>query len=462
MLAIQRPTDGITLLKSGSDLVVAGYASVELVDKQGDLITRGALRDAFDGFMKGDKYRNVQLAHSNIQVGEVIDNYIDSNGRMWKSEVDDTGMFVVVQLRNDIEKAREVAAEIRKGNLRGFSIGGQAFKRVRKSDMEKGDYQEISKMELHEVTICEKGINPEAQFRILKEDTTMTDDNSDLNGIMSRLEARLDAMEKGELPPALREHMKGKEGSDEPKEEKKTEEKGDDEMKDEKKDDKMYMDKGEYSDVISSEYLSWMENTLKSAGVDTMGARAHFDNLEKAQLGGFDNPDAVDGADYFGGQVRGRGQENGSPSTGAINAITASGGKTPAGAMGPASLSKGYLNNDNVSDADIEAAYEVYKAAAQEQHFRNDLEGHFANRFQNEMEVAKSQAEKAAFDAREPLSEIVKSIEQLSERIDNIGSGASTTIAKSETSVNVPSTQDLANMGWDEVHSLAQRTLRGA
>jgi HK97 family phage prohead protease len=463
MLTMQRPTDGITLLKSGNDLVVAGYASVELVDKQGDLITRGALRDAFDGFMKGDKYRNVQLAHSNIQVGEVIDNYIDSNGRMWKSEVDDTGMFVVVQLRNDIEKAREVAAEIRKGNLRGFSIGGQAFKRVRKSDMEKGDYQEISKMELHEVTICEKGINPEAQFRILKEDTTMTNESSDLNGIMSRLEARLDAMEKGELPPALREHMNGnKEGSDE-KKEKKTEEKGDDDMKEgEKKDDKMYMDKGEYSDVISSEYLSWMENTLKSAGVDTMGARAHFDNLEKAQLGGFDNPDAVDGADYFGGQVRGRGQEAGSPSTGAINAITASGGKTPSGALGPATLSKGYLNANNVSDSDIEAAYEVYKAAASEQYFRNDLEGHFAKRLENEMQVAKSQQEKAAFDAREPLSAIVKSIEQLSDRIDNIGTGGSSSIRKSASSVDVPSTQDLANMGWDEVHSLAQRTLRGA
>ena len=462
MLTMQRPTDGITLLKSGNDLVVAGYASVELVDKQGDLITRGALRDAFDGFMKGDKYRNVQLAHSNIQVGEVIDNYIDSNGRMWKSEVDDTGMFVVVQLRNDIEKAREVAAEIRKGNLRGFSIGGQAFKRVRKSDMEKGDYQEISKMELHEVTICEKGINPEAQFRILKEDTTMTNESSDLNGIMSRLEARLDAMEKGELPPALREHMKGKEGSDE-KEEKKTKEEGDDEMKDdEKKDDKLYMDKGEYSDVISSEYLSWMENTLKSAGVDTMGARSHFDNLEKAQLGGFDNPDAVDGADYFGGQVRGRGQEGGSPSTGAINAITASGGKTPSGALGPATLSKGYLNANNVSDSDIEAAYEVYKAAASEQYFRNDLEGHFAKRLENEMQVAKSQQEKAAFDAREPLSAIVKSIEQLSDRIDNIGTGGSSSIQKSASSVDVPSTQDLANMGWDEVHSLAQRTLRGA
>ena len=112
MLSIQRPTDGITLLKSGNDLVVAGYASVELVDKQGDLITRSALKDAFDGFMKGEKHRNVQLAHSNIQVGEVIDSYIDSNGRMWKSETDDTGLFVVVKLHVDIEKAREVAAEI--------------------------------------------------------------------------------------------------------------------------------------------------------------------------------------------------------------------------------------------------------------------------------------------------------------------------------------------------------------
>ena len=455
MLAIQRPTDGIALLKSGSDLVVAGYASVELVDKQGDLITQGALNDAFGNFMKSDRFRNVQLAHSNIQVGEVIDSYVDNNGRMWKSEVDDTGMFVVVKLRSDIEKAREVAAEIRKGNLRGFSIGGQAFKRVRRSDFEKGDYQEISKMELHEITICEKGINPEAQFRILKEDTTMTD--TDMSSIMERLEKRLDELEKGEMPPALKEAIADKKeskGDDEPKEEKKDEEKEDD--------DKMnYMKGDEYSDVITSEYLSWMEGTLKSAGVDTDAARLHFDNLEKAQLGGFDNPDAVDGADYFGGQVRGRGQEGGSPSTGAINAITSSGGKTPSGALGPAKLSKGYLNHGNVSDSDIEAAYEVYKAAAQEQHFRNDLEGHFANRFNQEAEIAKAAQEKAAFDAREPLSQIMKTLETLNERIDNIGTGGVAIQKSAGSNIEVPSTQDLANMGWDEVHALASRTMRG-
>lgn len=467
MLTIQRPSAGLKVLKSGSDLVVAGYASVELVDKQGDLITRGALKDAFDGFMKSDRYRNVQLAHSNIQVGEVIDNYVDSNGRMWKSEVDDTGMFVVCKLRNDIEKAREVAAEIRKGNLQGFSIGGQAFKRVRKADGEHGEYQEISKMELHEITICEKGINPEAQFRILKEDVNnMTDIDSDLNAVMNRLEARLDAMEKGEIPPQLREHIKGKKDDSDDKEEKKDDKmKAEDEKKEEKKedkDDKMY--KGdEYSDIISAEYLNWMEDTLKSAGVDTAGARAHFDALEKAQLGGFDNPDTVDGADYFAGQVRGRGQTAGSPSTGAINAISQSGGKQPAGAMGPADLSKSYIHPSNVSASDIEAAYEVYKAAAMEQQFRGDLEGHFAERFANEQAIAKSEAEKAQFDAREPISEVMKAISNLSERIDNLTT-ESTTIAKADLSTNVtiPSTQDLSNMSWDEVHTLANSVYRGA
>ena len=112
----------ISIVKADNDLVIAGYASVEMVDKQGDLITRGALKDAFGDFMKADGFRNVQLAHSNIQVGSVIPEYTDSDGRVWKSGVDDAGMFVVIQLRDDIEKAREVANDIRKGALRGFSI----------------------------------------------------------------------------------------------------------------------------------------------------------------------------------------------------------------------------------------------------------------------------------------------------------------------------------------------------
>jgi len=451
--------DSISLLKGSNDLVVAGYASVELVDKQGDLITRSALKDAFKKYMADPKYRNVQLAHSNIQVGEVIPQYTDSEGRLWKSEVDDAGMFVVVQLRNDIEKAREVAAEVRKGNLAGFSIGGQAFKRVRKHDNSHGNYQEISKLELHEITICEKGINPEATFKILKEDKNlemkkMSDDVMEqMNSVLERLEGRLDSMEKGEMPPGLKEHMKDKKKDD--KDEEKMD-KGMDKMKNDDKeamynmekdkDDEDDKKKSEYSDVISAEYLDWMENTLKSAGVDTDGARQHFDGISKANLGS--TPESIgDGADYFAGQVKGRAQEGGSPSTNALQR---------AGLMsGGAEVNKGDFIT-SVDPASLEYAYEVFKAAKQEEELRKGMEINFESRYAQERSEEVSKAQAQAFDARGPIDEVMKALDALNDRIDNIGSTESTTIAKSASpAIEVPSTADLGNMTWEEVHQLA-------
>jgi HK97 family phage prohead protease len=154
--------------RNNEPLVIAGYASVDVVDKQNDLITLDALKDASDKFMKGE-YKNVMITHSNVQVGEVIDNWTDSKGNVLKTQVDDTGLFVVIKLRDDIEKAREVGREIRRGNLRSFSIGGQALHKSNRYDPDVGTYKEIDKLELHEVTICEEGINPEAKFDIVKE-----------------------------------------------------------------------------------------------------------------------------------------------------------------------------------------------------------------------------------------------------------------------------------------------------
>ena len=450
--------DTIVLLKAGNDLIVAGYASVELVDKQGDLITQNALQDGFKKFMEVPKYRNVQLAHSNIQVGEVIPNYTDNEGRVWKSEVDEVGMFVVIKLRDDIEKAKEVAAEIRKGKLRGFSIGGQAFKRVRKSDPKHGDYQEISKLELHEVTICEKGINPEATFRILKEDTeinevnNMTETENDdmtkqLGDVLARLEGRLDDMEKG-LPPALKEAIKDKKDDSDDKDN------GDDEKKasDDKKEDKDDKEKSEFSDVITSDYLDWMEHTLKSGGIDIEGARDHFD---KANLG---SDLKEDGAERFAAQVKGRAQEGGKPSTNAISRTTGKGGSEK--------VEKGdFLNATSVSDSDIEAAYEVYKAAALEQEFRGNLQNQFSSRYENERKDEIGKAQAAAFDARGPLDEVMKAIGALSDRLDNVGTETTqegTTIAKSESAqFEIPSTHDMGKMSWDEVHVLADRAFKG-
>ena len=428
----------ISIVKADNDLIIAGYASVELVDKQGDLITRGALKNAFDGFMKADGFRNVQLAHSNIQVGSVIDNYTDSNGRVWKSGVDDAGMFVVIKLRDDIEKAREVANEIRKGALRGFSIGGQAFKRMRKSDSEHGDYTEISKLELHEVTICEKGINPEATFRILKEDTTMSDEINaleELGSVLDRLSKRMDDMEKGDKPAFLEDA--DSDADDE-------EDNGDD-SEDKKTDDDKMTEKSndEYADVISSEYLNWMENTLKSQGVDTRAARTHFDDVNKANLGS--TPEQIDTV-QMSGQTKDRVQEGGNPSTGAVGKINS--GK----------VAKGYLAPSNVSSSDLEAAYSVYKAAAMEQQFKGNLNEVFSNRLQKELSAESEARAASSFDARAPLATIEKAIADLGTRIDGLSSGEGAgTIRKAidQADVAIPTTEELASMDWDQVHQLA-------
>ena len=166
---MEQETKGFTILKS-DDLIIGGYASIEMVDKQNDLITLQALQKAVKDYMGEKKFRNVMSNHSNVQVGEVVDSYRDKNGVVHKSHVDDVGFYVVIKLRDDIEKAKEISRSIRKGTLRSFSIGGQAIsKRKRKSD-DFGEYNEIDELELHEVTICEKGINPEAKFDILKEE----------------------------------------------------------------------------------------------------------------------------------------------------------------------------------------------------------------------------------------------------------------------------------------------------
>lgn len=183
-------TNNFQILKS-DDLMIGGYASIEIVDKQNDLITLKALNEAVKKYMENPKFRNVMTNHSNVQVGEVVESYRDKSGKLWKTEVDDVGFFVVIKLRDDIEKAKEINRGIRKGSLRSFSIGGQALQKVKKSHPELGDFNEISKLELHEVTICEKGINPEAKFDILKQEKKV----EKMNKIEKALE-ELDALMK--------------------------------------------------------------------------------------------------------------------------------------------------------------------------------------------------------------------------------------------------------------------------
>lgn len=282
----------------------------------------------------------------------------------------------------------------------------------------------------------------------------MSDDNvlGELSSVLDRLNGRLDAMEKEDkgMPEGLKEHMEDKKDKKDDKAKEMAD--GDDDKK-----EGMYgggehkmahgdMAKGEYSDVITTDYLNWMENTLKSQGVDIVGARDHFDQLSKANLGS--TPEQIgDGADYFAGQVKGRAQEGGSPSTNAIGKLNSNAGGT---------VEKGYLNPSNVSASDLEAAYEVYKAASLEEQFKTNLGSVFADRLQKEMQADADARAAQSFDARTPLANIEKALSDLSERIDNISSASpGTELRKSTSTVEIPSTEELGSMDWSDVHRLA-------
>lgn len=240
-------TNNFQILKS-DDLMIGGYASIEIVDKQNDLITLKALNEAVKKYMENPKFRNVMTNHSNVQVGEVVESYRDKSGKLWKTEVDDVGFFVVIKLRDDIEKAKEINRGIRKGSLRSFSIGGQALQKVKKSHPELGDFNEISKLELHEVTICEKGINPEAKFDILKQEKKV----EKMNKIEKALE-ELDALMKEVNMLRKEEEM-----------ERQMQEEEEEKMGGEYMDDEEESMDTDYSDSEAKAYVS----TLDGAGVE--------------------------------------------------------------------------------------------------------------------------------------------------------------------------------------------------
>lgn len=420
------PMDDLRILKAkNDDLIIAGYASIEMVDKQNDLITLEALKEASGKFMGENRYRNVMTNHSNVQVGEVIESYRDSQGKLYKTECDDVGFFVVIKLRDDIEKAKEVAREIRKGNLRSFSIGGQALNKKSKHDTDKGRYNEIEKLELHEITICEKGINPEAKFDILKED------KQEKVKKMSELEQAL-----GELNSLLKEVR--------------------DLTKEEDAEKTAYM-KTENDEVEDMTY-----------GDDDQEDNAE-DGMEKEDNGQQDMAeDEVEEADDEGMEQKGVSTldagyiEDGRPA----DKVVVSGGKGLAHPQ-KTTLSKSVWSSEvstlDLSHENVEKAYEQFKAEQLEKVAYDNLTKEFESRFREEMSQKENAVAKANYDAKAEVTELKKQFSQL---LDSLKTDDTVLKSSVETSTEAPAyfpndISTIGEMSWAEIHEVADKLQKG-
>tara|TARA_Y100001937_G_scaffold119367_1_gene175004 strand:- start:89 stop:1369 length:1281 start_codon:yes stop_codon:yes gene_type:complete len=407
------------ILKSASGLVIGGYASIEVVDKQNDLITLEALDDAVNKYMGEQKYRNVMSNHSNVQVGEVIENYRDNNGILHKTGVDDVGFYVVIKMRDDIEKAKEISRGIRKGTLRSFSIGGQAISKKSRTSDSLGTYNEIDKLELHEVTICEKGINPEAKFDILKQDVGGERQMSE------KLEKAL--TELNDLIGQVNEIRK--EGNDEmAKEMSRMDEKDIMEMP-EKDDREMNMN---YEDKESMEYADY---TAKEDKDDS-------DDDKKGEGGASDKNAALD--------------EEGARNEAGTEVV--SGGTPAASTIALKGFEDGDFSTLNLSVENVEKAYEAFKAEQLEKIAYDDLQKQFAERFEAEREVRKESAERAEYDARSEVSLLKEEFAELRKSLsENDGEIRKTQEVSFELPEGFPTTLDeAADMSWDDIHRITE------
>jgi HK97 family phage prohead protease len=345
--------------------------------------------------MGDSKYRNVMSNHSNVQVGEVVDSYRDKTGKLWKSEVDDVGFFVVIKLRDDIEKAKEVGRNIRKGSLRSFSIGGQALQKVKKSHNELGQYNEISKLELHEVTICEKGINPEAKFDILKQDIGSERMSEKLEKALSELDTLLEEV-----------NMLRKEEDD------------NDELED--------MNPNLEEESMDEEEESMDEETESSEYAD-------FEGQEKAYLR------TLDGA----------GNQIGEPA----DRVVINNGKPTSSDM---PVVKAFSNNEfdslDLSNSNIEKAYSAFREEQLEALAYDNLRKSFEARFNSERANRENILAKSQYDAASEISSLKEEFTQLRKSLT--AEKDSIIKAQEEAKVTLPSLTDIAEMEWSDIHKM--------
>ena len=488
--------DSFSILKS-NDLVIGGYASIEMVDKQNDLITLGALKEAVGKYMKITKFRNVMTNHSNVQVGEVIPQYRDKNGKLWKTDVDDVGFFVVIKMREDIEKAKEVGREIRNGSLRSFSIGGQALEKRKKNHKEYGEYNEISKLELHEVTICEKGINPEAKFDILKMEkgeTKMNDIEKALNELNDTLD-RINNISKMEFLEVLNDYKTGKATLEQVK---------DTAMED------IYTTRGKLDvnnstlrrlveeeiftraelneminehnsgtgdrlsgmdmpmgmdddDVEMADFSKSTEKHIKNIvkNDDSTKEANDMSNLEKEEYMDTEEDETIEAQDSMEEPDLDMEQKS-KPDlpTGQVEAGTAGEDDVnkPHPQLGSNHMAKFEDQSTlDLSPENLEKAYAEFKAEQLEKAAYESVKNNFQARFDAEMVAKTEEIEKANYDAKAEVAELK---EQFSSLLKSLTEEKETVIRKQEEVVaelNIPSGDEIAKMDWSDINALVER-----
>ncbi len=389
-------------------------------------------------------------------------------------------------MREDIEKAKEVGREIRDGSLRSFSIGGQALEKRKKTHKEYGEYNEISKLELHEVTICEKGINPEAKFDILKMDKgdkmnaiskaleelnkTLDAANSTYNNESVVKMLYLDVLTSGDYKKkdvidAMKEDMENTTGKVEMAPYERVLGRGimeKDELR-QMVDQFNAMKDIENTDSAENVNKNIEKNQKTSEGTEMVAKEdEEIENAEEdveAMNPNMPDEKMMDEKGMGGEYMDTERKSKPDLATGQVEAGNA--GEYVDDAH-PQLDSKYMAKFEDQSTLDLSAenlekAYAEFKAEQLEKMAFDKVKDSFQARFDSEMVAKTEEIEKANYDAKAEVSELRK---QFADLLNNLKAEEETVIRKQEEAVaelNIPNGDEIAKMDWSDINALVER-----
>ena len=143
------------IIKDDENRLIQGYASVEIMDRQGDLVPIDAMQKAMVAYsMRGAP---LLYGHQNKPVGKVISWNVKEDSVYGVKAVEIVGM-----INKGYKLEDEVWKMIKEGTITGFSIGGTAVQVATEKTTEGVDARVLKEIELSEISLVVEPANQAA------------------------------------------------------------------------------------------------------------------------------------------------------------------------------------------------------------------------------------------------------------------------------------------------------------
>jgi Fe-S-cluster containining protein len=160
------------LSKTGdSEVVVGGFATYEMLDPQGDVMTiEGQQHWLKSLFAIPEKYRTATYEHTDLKLGDPVLKYTSPSGKEYFSHVNEKGTYLIVKVRprDGSDSMNWIHDKLAKGELGMFSISGMPKPGSTVERTENGLMVKYrNNVEAWGITLCARGMVPKAHQQII-------------------------------------------------------------------------------------------------------------------------------------------------------------------------------------------------------------------------------------------------------------------------------------------------------